>query len=299
VMLHLDIVSATLTLLEIAVMHVLLEPSISQLVKHAHVIPKDLLMPHVTRMEFVPAKKLSPVINVKIALQNITTLPTPANPVSVAKMVLSTKTAMPVENVHVNPTLPVTNVMLLYLAITILKIQKIVIATRKVLKMKLVMIKEDATVDVMSKETSVMNVIQNIMVSQYVMPVSVMNMVQWMISAMKLLANVHAKTISQTTNAVNVLKISLDIQIAKDVPVMRKDLKTLLATLLENVHANLTLLEAIVTNVLKDILASQIAKLANVTWMDLKEKIATMMANALVRNTLLEPSVMNVRLVTA
>jgi len=297
-MLQLEIVSATLTLLEIVVMHVLLEPSISQLVKHAHVIPKDLSMPHVTRMEFVPAKILSPVINVKIALQNITTLPTPANLVSVAKMVLLTKTAMPAENVHVNPTLPVTNVMLLYLAIMILKIQKTAIATWKVLKMKLVMIKEDATVDVMSKETSVTNVIQNIMVSQHVMPVCVMNMVPQILSVMKL-ANVHVKTISQPTNAVNVLKVSLDIQIAKDVLVMQRDPKIPLVTLLDNVHAKLMLSERIVTNVLKDILAWQIVKLANVTWMDPKEKIATMMANALVRNTLLEPSVMNARLVTA
>merc|ERR1719219_1581044 len=126
-----------------------------------------------------------------------------------------------------------------------------------------------------------------------------MKMVPWMISAMKL-ANAHVKKISQMTNAVNVLKVSLDIQIAKDVLVMQRDLKVLLATLLENVHANLMLSEMIVTNVLKDILASQIAKLANVIWMDPKEKIATMlMANALVRNTLLEPSVTNVRLVTA
>merc|ERR1719369_1223264 len=124
-------------------------------------------------------------------------------------------------------------------------------------------------------------------------------MVPWMISAMKP-ANVHVKKISQMTNAVNVLKVSLDIQTAKDVLAMQRDLKVLLATLLENVHANLMLLEKIVTNVLKDILASQIAKLVNVIWMDPKEKIAMMlMANVLAKNTLLEPSVMNVRLVTA
>jgi len=42
VMLQLDTVSATLTLSEIAAMHVLLEPSISHLVKLVHVTPKDL-----------------------------------------------------------------------------------------------------------------------------------------------------------------------------------------------------------------------------------------------------------------
>merc|ERR1719369_1912768 len=124
-------------------------------------------------------------------------------------------------------------------------------------------------------------------------------MVPWMISAMKP-ANVHVKKISPMTNAVNVLKVSLDIQTAKDVLAMQRDLKILLATLLENVHANLMLLVMIVTNVLKDTLASQIAKLASVTWMDHKVKIAMMlMANALAKNTSLEPSVMNVRLVTA
>jgi len=39
--LQLDTVSATLTLLETAAMLVSLEHSISQLVKHVHVIPKD------------------------------------------------------------------------------------------------------------------------------------------------------------------------------------------------------------------------------------------------------------------
>jgi len=39
--LQLDIVSATLMLLETAAMLVSLEHSISQLVKHVHVIPKD------------------------------------------------------------------------------------------------------------------------------------------------------------------------------------------------------------------------------------------------------------------
>merc|ERR1719474_436060 len=110
-------------------------------------------------------------------------------------------------------------------------------------------------------------------------------MVLWMISVMKVV-NVHVKKISPMTNAVNVLKVSLDIQIAKDVLAMQRDLKILLATLLENVHANLMLLVTIVTNVLKDILASQIAKLASVTWMDPKVKIAMMlMANALAKNT--------------
>jgi len=281
------------------VIHVLLEPSIFQLVKHVLAIPKDLSMLLVMKMEYVPAKIIIPEINVKIALQNITTLPTPAILVSATKMVLLIKTVMPMENVHARKRLLVTNVMLSNLETMTLKNQKNVIAMWKVLKIILAMTKEDATVDVMSKETNVMNVIQNIMVSQYVMPVSVMKMVPWMISAMKL-ANVHVKKILQMTNAVNVLKVSLDIQIAKDVLVMQRDLKVLLATLLENVHANLMLSEMIVTNVLKDILASQIAKLANVIWMDPKEKIATMlMANVLVKNTLLEPSVTNVRLVTA
>jgi len=299
VIVQLDIVSATLMLLETAVMHVLLEPSTSQLVKHVLAIPKDLLMPLVTKMDCVPAKIIILEINVKIALQNITTLPTPAILVSVMKMVLSTKIVMPMENVHARKRLLVTNVMLSNLETMTLKNQKNVIAMWKVLKIILAMTKEDATVDVMSKETNVMNVIQNIMVSQYVMLVSVMKMVPWMTSAMKL-ANVHVKKILPMTNAVNVSKVSLDIQIAKDVLVMQRDLKVLLVTLLENVHANLMLSETIVINVLKDILASQIAKLANVIWMDLKEKIAMMlMANVLVRNTLLEPSVMNVRLVTA
>jgi len=40
-MLQLDTVSATLTLSEITAMLVSLEHSISQLVKHVHVIPKD------------------------------------------------------------------------------------------------------------------------------------------------------------------------------------------------------------------------------------------------------------------
>merc|ERR1719369_500841 len=102
-------------------------------------------------------------------------------------------------------------------------------------------------------------------------------MVPWMTSAMKM-ANVHVKKISPMTNAVNVLKVSLDIQIAKDVLAMQRDLKILLVTLLENVHANLMLLVTIVTNVLKDILASQIAKLANVIWMDLKDILASQIA---------------------
>jgi len=294
-----DIVSATPMLLETVVMHVLLELSTSQLVKHVLAIPKDRLMPLVMKMEYVPAKTIILEINVKIVLQNITTLPTPATLVSVIEKVLSTKTVMHLENVHARKRSPVTNVILLNLATMILQIQKNVIATWKVLKIILAMMKEDVTVDVMSKETNVMNVIQNIMVSQYVMPVSVMNTVLWMNSAMKL-ANVHVKKILQMTNAVNVLKVSLDFQIVKDVLAMLKDLKILLVTLLENVHANLMLSERIVTNVLKDILAFQIAKLANVTWMDPKKKTVMMlMANVLVRNILLEPSVMNVRLVSA
>merc|ERR1711962_1714368 len=56
-----------------------------------------------------------------------------------------TKTAMPMENVLVNPMLLVTNVMLSYQAIMTLMIQKNVIATWMALKMKLVIQKEDAT----------------------------------------------------------------------------------------------------------------------------------------------------------
>merc|ERR1711962_1871455 len=175
----------------------------------------------------------------------------------------------------------VTNVMLSYQAIMTLMIQKNVIATWMALKMKLVIQKEDATVAVTSKETNVTNVMQNIGDSQPVMPVCVMNMVLLMMNAMQQLANVHVKKISPMTNAVNVLKVSLDFQIAKVV------------------LANLMLSVLIVTSVLKDTLASQIVKLANVTWMDQKEKIVLTMANVLVRNTSVDPIVMNARLVTA
>merc|ERR1711992_532214 len=102
--------------------------------------------------EYVPAKIIILEINVKIVLQDITTLPTPAILVSVTKMVLSTKTAMPMENVHARKKLLVTNVMLSNLATMTLQIQKNVTATWKVLKIILAMTKEDATVDVMSKE---------------------------------------------------------------------------------------------------------------------------------------------------
>jgi hypothetical protein len=85
---------------------------------------------------------------------------------------------MPMENVLVKKMLKVTNVILLHLAILTLMIQKNVTATWKVLRMKLVMTKEDATVAVTLKETNAMNVIQNIGDSQHVMPVCVMNMVQ-------------------------------------------------------------------------------------------------------------------------
>ena len=42
-----------------------------------------------------------------------------------------------------------------------------------------------------------------------------MNMVLLMMNAMQQLANVHVKKISPMTNAVNVLKVSSDFQIAK------------------------------------------------------------------------------------
>merc|ERR1712213_222911 len=115
------------------------------------------------------------------------------------------------ENVHARKKLLVTNVILLNLATMTSQIQK----------------NENATVDVTSKETNVTNVIQNIMVSQCVMPVSVMKMVPWMISVMKAV-NVHVKKILPMTNAVNVVKVSLDIQTAKDVLTMQRDLKILL-----------------------------------------------------------------------
>jgi len=251
------------------------------------------------QMEFVPAKIITLVINVKTALQDISTLPTLVILVNVTKVVLLTKTAMPMENVLVNPMLLVTNVMLSYQAIMTLMIQKNVIATWMALKMKLVIQKEDATVAVTSKETNVTNVMQNIGDSQPVMPVCVMNMVLLMMNAMQQLANVHVKKISPMTNAVNVLKVSSDFQIAEVVLAMLRDQKLLLVILLENVHANLMLLELIVTSVLKDTLASQIVKLANVTWMDPKEKIVLMMANVLVKNMSVDPIVMNARPVTA
>merc|ERR1711963_663519 len=122
-------------------------------------------MPLVMKMECAPAKIIIQEINVKIALQNITTLPTPAILVSATKMVLSTKIVMPMENVHARKRLLVTNVISLNLATMTLQIQKNVTAMRKVLKIILVMTKENATVDVTSKETNVTNVIQNIMVS--------------------------------------------------------------------------------------------------------------------------------------
>jgi len=250
-------------------------------------------------MEFVPAKIITRVINVKTALQDISTLPTLAILVNVTKVVLLTKTAMPMENVLVNPMLLVTNVMLSYQAIMTLMIQKNVIATWMALKMKLVIQKEDATVAVTSKETNVTNVMQNIGDSQPVMPVCVMNMVLLMMNVMQQLANVHVKKISLMINAANVLKVSLDFQIAKVVLAMPRDQKLQLVILPENVHANLMLSELIATSVLKDTLASQIVKLANVTWMDPKEKIVLTMANVLVRNTSVDPIVMNARLVTA
>jgi len=250
-------------------------------------------------MEFVPAKIITLVINVKTVLQDISTLPTLAILVNVTKPVLLTKTATPMENAHVKIMLLVTNVMLSYQVIMTLMIQKNVIVTWKVLKMKLVMKKDDATVAVTSKETNVTNVIQNIGDSQPVMPVCVMNMVLLMMNVMQQLANVHVKKISLMINAANVLKVSLDFQIAKVVLAMLRDQKLPLVILPENVHANLMLSELIATSVLKDTLASQIVKLANVTWMDPKEKIVLTMANVLVRNTSVDQNVMNARLVTA
>merc|ERR1712021_282746 len=201
------------------------------------------------QLEFVPAKILMLEINVKTALQNITTLPMNVDLVNVTKVAQLTKIVMPMEYVLVKKILTVPNVKFLILAIMTLMIQKNVTATWKVLRMKLAMTKEDATVAVTLKETNAMNVIQNIGDSQHVMPVCVMNMVPWMISAMQL-ANAHVMIISLTTNVANVLKASLDIQIAKDVLAVQKDLKLPLATLLENVHAKPTLSELIVINVL-------------------------------------------------
>jgi hypothetical protein len=128
--------------------------------------------------EFVPAKILILEINVKTALQNITTLPIPAVLVNVTKVAQLTKIVMPMEYVPVKKMLKVTNVISLHLDILTLMIQKNVTATWKVLRMKLAMTKEDATVAVTLKETNAMNVIQNIGDSQHVMPVCVMNMVQ-------------------------------------------------------------------------------------------------------------------------
>ena len=50
---------------------------------------------------------------------------------NVTKVVLLTKTAMPMENVLVNPMLLVTNVMLSYQAIMTLMIQKVLYAKKK------------------------------------------------------------------------------------------------------------------------------------------------------------------------
>merc|ERR1712203_526798 len=118
-------------------------------------------------------------------------------------------------------------------------IQKNVAAMLKVPKEVLVTKKEGVLAVVMSKETNVMNVIQNTTVSQLVTLVCVMSTVPWMIYAMPQLENVLARTVLQMINAANALKVSLDIQIVKGVPAMLKDLKIPPVTLLENVLAKL------------------------------------------------------------
>jgi hypothetical protein len=118
-------------------------------------------------------------------------------------------------------------------------IQKNVTAMLKVPKEVLVTKKEGVLAVVMSKETNVMNVIQNTTVSQLVTLVCVTSTVPWMIYAMPQLENVLARTVLQMINAANALKVSLDIQIVKGVPAMLKDLKIPPVILLENVLAKL------------------------------------------------------------
>jgi hypothetical protein len=188
-------------------------------------------------MDSVSAKILSQETNVKIVLLNITTLPIVAILVIVMKMVQWTKIVMPMENVPARKTLLETSVIKLLKHFMTSLIQKNVIAMLKVPKAMLVMKREDVLAVVTSKEINVTNVIQNSMVSQLVTLVCVTSMVPWMIYAMKQLANVLARTVLQMINAANALKVSLDIQIVKDVPAMLEDLKVLPVILLENVLA--------------------------------------------------------------
>jgi hypothetical protein len=186
-------------------------------------------------MDSVPAKILSTETNVKIVLLNITTLPIVAILVIVMKMAQWTKIVMPMENVPARKTLLETSAIKLLKHFMTSLIQKNVIAMLKVPKAMLVMKREDVLAVVTSKEINVTNVIQNTMVSQLVTLVCVTSMVPWMIYAMKQLVNVLARTVLQMINAANALKVSLDIQIVKDVPAMLEDLKVLPVILLENV----------------------------------------------------------------
>lgn len=173
----------------------------------------------------------------KIVLLNITTLPIVAILVIVMRMVQWTKIVMPMENVPARKTLLETSAIKLLKHFMTSLIQKNVIAMLKVPKAMLVMKREDVLAVVTSKEINVTNVIQNTMVSQLVTLVCVTSMVPWMIYAMPQLANVLARTVLQMINAANALKVSLDIQIVKDVPAMLEDLKVLPVILLENVLA--------------------------------------------------------------
>jgi len=243
----------------------------------------------------VSVKILSPVTNVKIVLLNITTLPIAAILVIVMRTAQWTKIAIPVENVPARKTLLETSaIKLLKHSMTSL-IQKNVIAMLKVPKEMLVMKKEDVLAVVTSKETNVMNVIQNTTGSQLVTLVCVTSMVPLMIYAMPQQANVLARTVLQMINAANALKVSLDIQIVKDVPAMLEDLKILPVTLLENVLAKPMLSEEIVTVVKRDIMAFLIVKLANVIRMDQRMVIVLLMGNVLAKKTLLELNAINAK----
>jgi hypothetical protein len=188
-------------------------------------------------MDSVSAKILILVTNVKIVLLNITTLRTVATLVTVMRTAQWTKIVMPMENVPARKTLSETSaIQLLKHSMTSL-IQKNVTAMLKVPKEVLVTKKEGVLAVVMSKETNVMNVIQNTTVSQLVTLVCVTSTVPWMIYAMPQLENVLARTVLQMINAANALKVSLDIQIVKGVPAMLKDLKIPPVILLENVLA--------------------------------------------------------------
>jgi hypothetical protein len=188
-------------------------------------------------MDSVCAKILSTETNVKIVLLIITTLPIVAILAIVMRMVQWTKIVMPMENVPARKTLLETSAIKLLKHFMTSLIQKNVIAMLKVLKAMLVMKREDVLAVVTSKEINVTNVIQNTMVSQLVTLVCVTSMVPWMIYAMPQQANVLARTALQMINVVNALKVSLDIQIVKDVPAMLEDLKVLPVILLENVLA--------------------------------------------------------------